>query len=306
MEQKHSKKRALTGAQKQQIVAYICLAPAMLGLIFVIFIPIAKSIIMSFFDYHINTTSAPVWNNFENYISLFEEGNLGTYTATTLIYMFWSVALQFIISMAIALLLNKKISGRGFFRGLFMLPWIIPSVVTSMLWNWIFNPQYGIWNFLLHSMGLQDNPNQLWVLDPDRAMFCIVIATVWKNAPYMMLMILAGLQSIDTTLTEAASIDGANRRQLLFYIILPSLRNVLNTTIMISLIGTAQMFTLIYNMTGGGPVNKTTTFVMASYNKAFVEFNLGEGAALGVIWLVILSVIIVGYQSIFEKRAVEE
>lgn len=186
---------------------------------------------------------------------------------------------------------------------MFMIPWVIPSVVTSMLWNWIFNPQYGVLNYILYQTGLQGNPNQLWVLDPDRAMVCIVIATVWKNAPYMMLMILAGLQSIDLALHEAASIDGANAWQVFRFITLPSLKNVLNTTVLIALIGTAQMFTLIYNMTGGGPINKTTTFVMASYNKAFVEFNMGEGAALGVIWLILLGGIIGVYQHISEKKS---
>lgn len=298
-----NKKHGLTGSQKEEIAAYICLAPALIGLILVIFIPIAKSIVMSFMDYRINTTQAPKWNNFENYIHLFKEGNLGTYTYTTIIYMVLSVSLQFIIAMIIALLLNKKIAGRGAVRGLFMIPWVIPSVVTSMLWNWMFNPQYGVWNYILFQTGLQSNPNQLWVLDPKRAMICIVIATVWKNAPYMMLMILAGLQSIDLSLNEAASIDGANAWQTFRYITLPSLKNVLTTTILISLIGTAQMFTLIYNMTGGGPINKTTTFVMASYNKAFVEFNMGEGAALGVIWLILLGGIIGIYQYFSEKKS---
>lgn len=298
------KRHGFTSAQKDQAFAYACLAPAVIGLVLVIFIPIIKSIIMSFTDYRINTTQTPQWNNFENYTNLFQEGVLGTYTVNTIVYMFVSVALQFIISMLIALLLNKNIKGRGLIRGLFMLPWVIPSVVTSMLWNWMFNPQYGVWNYIFYHLGLQDNLNQLWVLDPDRAMICIVIATVWKNAPYMMLMILAGLQSIDTTLHEAASIDGANHWQTFIHITIPSLRSVLDTTIMISLIGTAQMFTLIYNMTGGGPVNKTTTFTMASYNKAFVEFNLGEGAALGVIWLIILGIVIGIYQHFSEKKTV--
>lgn len=298
-----NKKHGLTRSQKEEIIAYICLAPALIGLILVIFIPIAKSVVMSFMDYRINTTQAPEWNNFENYTRLFKEGNLGTYTGTTIIYMILSVSLQFIISMIIALMLNKKIRGRSMMRGLFMLPWVIPSVVTSMLWNWMFNPQYGVWNYILYQTGLQDNPNQLWVLDPDRALFCIVIATVWKNAPYMMLMILAGLQSIDQTLTEASAIDGANAWQTFRYITLPSLKSVLTTTVLISLIGTAQMFTLIHNMTGGGPINKTTTFVMASYNKAFVEFNMGEGAALGVIWLILLGGIIGVYQHFSQKKS---
>lgn len=301
MRQIENKKR-LTSTQKDYFFAYACIAPAVISLGFIIFAPIVKAIYMSFMDYRLNTTDPPVWNQFENYISLFESGEVGTYTFNTIIYMFFSVSIQFILAMVIALLLNRNIPARGLFRSFFMLPWIVPTVVTSMLWSWQFNPQYGVLNYLLHTLGFQENLNQLWVQDPVRAMVCIVIATVWKNTPYTMLMLLAGLQSIDVTLHEAASIDGANGWQNFFHVTIPSLRPVIDSTMVIALVGTAQMFTVIYNMTGGGPMNKTTTFAMAAYNKAFVEFDLGAGSTLGVIWLVILGIIIGIYKHISDKK----
>lgn len=288
--------------QKNIIFAYICIAPAILGIGLVVLLPIIKAIGMSFFEYSLVTTKSPAWNWFGNYKTFFEDGDLWTYLWNTCVYMFAVVGIQFCLAMGLALLLNRKMKGRGLIRAVMMLPWVIPSIVTSMIFSWLLNPQFGVLNYLMYKGGISDNINQLWVQDPNRAMLSVIIASVWKGTPYMMLMLLAGLQSLDTELKEAAAIDGANRRQNFFYITLPSIKPVIESTLVVSVISASQAFTVIYNMTGGGPMDSTMTLSLAAYNKAFIEYDLGAGAALGVIWLVILMAGLGIYQFISARR----
>lgn len=289
--------------RRDALFPYLCILPALAGLMLVVFIPIVKAIYMSFMDYRINTTAAPAWNSFQNYIGLFKKGQIFTYLGNTAVYMVSVVTLQFVFAIIIALLLNQGLKGQGIFRSLFLLPWVIPSIVTAILFSWLFNPQFGAFNYLLTRFGLQTNPNQMWLQNPGRAMICVVIASVWKNMPYTMVMMLAGFQSVDVSLIEAAKIDGAGASRIFFRVMLPSIRPILDSTLVIAVIETSQMFTIIYNMTGGGPLDRTMTFSLAAYNKAFVEFNLGSGSALGVIWLVLMTLLVSVYKYFSDKNA---
>jgi multiple sugar transport system permease protein len=175
-------------------------------------------------------------------------------------------------------------------------------VVTALLWSWLLQPQYGVLNWLLSNTGLQSNLNQLWTQDPKLAMPSVIIACVWRQTPYMMVMLLAGLQSVSHELLEAASIDGAGYWQTFRNVTLPSIRPVLDTSITVAIINNAQMFTIIYNMTAGGPLRLTTTFSVGAYLKAFSSYDFGQGSALGMIWLVILTVVIFLYKRHSEKK----
>lgn len=213
---------------------------------------------------------------------------------TTLIFTVWSTILPFVIGFAVALVLNSSIRGQGFLRSLFLLPWLIPAVVVSFLWMWIFNANYGVLNGFLREAGIiSENIN--WLGHRDRAMFAVIVAKTWNTFPWMAVMLLAGLQTIPKELTEAAAIDGASRHQVFQRITLPLLRGIIGTVLLLSFIWNFQHFETIYVMTTGGPAKATTTFSVAVYKTAFQKFDLGEAGAIGILWMALLSVVVVAY-----------
>jgi multiple sugar transport system permease protein len=271
--------------------AYLLLLPAMFVLAIVVFYPILKGIVMSFCDYTFFTLHNPQWNNFGNYANLFKGGMLFLYLKNTAIYAGGTVLIEFVLAMSIALLLNSRIVGRKFLRGAFLLPWTVPTVVVSILWAWLFQPQFGLVNFFLRSLTILGEETIQWLVNPNLAMASIMIATVWKLTPYMIVMILAGLQSVRTDLLEAAALDGASKTRVFMSVTLPSIKPVLATTIVVAVLNAFQHFTIINNMTAGGPLNATTTLSIAAYKSAFLKYDMGTGSAIGVIWLIILAVL---------------
>lgn len=182
------------------LFGYALLLPTFAVFAVVILFPILKGIMMSFFDYTFLTIKkGPKWNDFQNYVTIFKDG-FPAQLGRTLIFTIGTVGLELVIGMSIALLLNAHIKGRNMFRSLYLMSWTIPSIVTALLWSWLFNAQYGIIDYALHKLGLISDPNMQWLLHPDRAMFSVIIAVVWRQTPYMLVMLLAGLQSINMDL----------------------------------------------------------------------------------------------------------
>jgi len=273
------------------LFSYALMFPAIFVLALVIFYPMVKGIFVSFCDYTFMTLKTPKWNNFENYKKIFTENAFLIYLRNTGSYVIGSVGIQFVLAMMLALLLNTEIVGKKVFRSLYLMSWTIPTIVVSILWAWLLQPQYGLFNYILHSLGLISDPNMQWLSDPKYAMKGVILATVWKQCPYMIIMILAGLQSVRSDLLDAAAIDGASRFRTFISVVLPSIAMVLGTTVIISILDAFQQFTIIFNMTAGGPLKTTTTLSIAAYKEAFTQYDLGAGSAIGVIWMIILSTI---------------
>lgn len=281
----------------------LCIMPAFAGVGLVVLAPIIKAIWMSFTDYKITSVAAPKWNHFANYTSLFSSGEVVKYFAVTITFIASVVLTQFLIALFVALLLNARfIKGRNVMRALFMIPWTIPSVVTALLWSWMLHSQYGVINWILYHLGIIDNINMVWTSDGTRALLSVIIACVWRQTPYMMVMLLSGLQSVSYDLIEASRVDGANSWHVFAHIMMPSIRPVIDTSIMVAIVNNSQMFTIVYNMTGGGPVGRTTTFAVGAYLEAFVSYDFGKGSALGVIWLVFLGVFVFLYKSYSDRK----
>jgi ABC-type sugar transport systems, permease components len=283
------------------LFAGMLILPVFAILLTVVFLPIMKGIYVSFCDYKISNLNAPVWNNFKNYINVFKDFEILIYFKNTFIYVFFTVGIQFVLGLSIALLLNMNIKGRGIYRGLFLIPWIIPSVVVAIVWTWMLQQQFGVINFILYNLGITSTVNISWNQVPILAMSSVIMAAVWRQLPYMMVMILAGLQSVDISLIESAKIEGANAWKTLKHIILPSIRPVITTAVWISIMQNFQMFTIVYNMTGGGPVDATTTLSLAAHKKAFLEYDFGAGSTIGVLWLAVLFIATLIYNKINEK-----
>lgn len=289
---------------------FLLTAPAVAVLLLVIAAPILKGVYMSFMQYGIKEVSGraePVFNHFKNYTELFSRGgisgNVVDYFLTTLGFVFWTVVLQFVIGFALALLLNAKMRGRGLFRGLFLIPWTIPSVVVALVWRLMLNNSYGIVNWMMNRVGLIETATFDWLNSPKFALAAVVIAAVWRQLPYMMVMLLAGLQSVDRSQIEAARIDGANYMQTLWHVTVPSIRPVIFSSVWIAIMNNFQMYTIINLMTGGGPSEATYTLSIAAYEKAFTDYNFGQAAAIGVMWLVFLTAVTVLINRIGAKNA---
>ena len=209
----------------------------------------------------------------------------------TLDFTLNATILPFVIGFVVALVLNAPIRGRGLLRGLFLLPWLVPAVVVSFLWMWIFNANYGVLNGLLRSLGLiHENIN--WLGSQSTAMWAVITAKTWNTFPWIALMLLAGLQTIPRELYEAAAIDGANRLQTFWHITVSQLRGVITTVLLLSFIWNFQHFETLYVMTTGGPAGATTTFSVAVYQQAFQAFDLGRAGAIGILWMLLLSIIV--------------
>ena len=187
-----------------------------------------------------------------------------------------SVAGQFLLGFITAIVLNQSIISRNLFRGVLLTPWVVPTVVSALLWKWIFNQQYGMFNYILNSLGII--PNFIaWIGDPQTALFSVILANIWKGFPFHMIVLLAALQTIPTEIVEAAVIDGATALQRFRYITLPYLRYIIMIDLLISIIWTFQSFTTIWTMTEGGPITATTTLAISIYRTAFQAFDMGMG-----------------------------
>lgn len=218
----------------------------------------------------------------------------------TLVFTGVSTVAPFLIGFALALALNTRMRGRAILRGAFLLPWVIPGVVVSFAWLWIFNANYGLLNGILVQIGLIDEPVS-WLGRPGTAMMAVVVAKTWASFPWIMVMLLAGLQTVPAMLHEAAAIDGAGALQRFWHVTLPHLRGIIGVVILLELIWNFQHFDIIYVLTGGGPAGTTTTFAVAVYESAFKGFDLGQAGALGALWMLMLSVLVAVYVKVAER-----
>jgi multiple sugar transport system permease protein len=290
--------RRSRGAIAEQRFAYLLVLPGMALFLAVILYPLLNSLRLAFFKQSLVRPGS-------SFVGLQQirdaiRDDLPGLLLTTLTYTIGATLLPFVLGFALALILNGKIAGRGFLRGVFLLPWLVPGVIVSFLWMWIFNANYGVLNGVLMRLGLID-AGVNWLGHPALAMLAVIIAKTWHSFPWIAVMILAGLQSIPGDLYEAGLIDGAGRYQLFRHITVPQLRGIITIVLLMEVIWNFQHFETIYVMTGGGPAGATTTFSVAVYESAFHAFNLGQAGALGLLWMLLLSGLVAAYLFI-ERR----
>ena len=299
-------RRFFSTERKDHLFGLALALPALIVLFVTIFLPILKGVYVSFCEYKLATLNNPKWNDFKNYASLFKKGEIWMYFGNTFVYVFFTVSVQFFAGFGLALLLNSGVRGQRAFRGLFLIPWTVPSIVVALLWRWMLHQQFGVLNYLFYQLGLLPTVNMSWTLQPAPAMASVVAAAAWRQMPYMMVMMLAALQSVDRTQVEASMIDGANAWQTLRFVKLPAIRPVIISSLWIAIMSNFQMYTIIVNMTGGGPVKATTTLSLAAYKSAFQSYNFGEGAAIGVMWMALLGVITFISNRLSDKYTIAE
>lgn len=251
------------------------LLPSLIGLLVFTFIPIFASLALSFFEWDLLTP--PQFVGLANFSQLANDADFYEAFIHTLTFIVGYIPLVMISALGVALLLDRKLRGRAFFRAAFFIPVVSAWVAVALIWKWILNPQFGILNYFLSLLGIR---GPAWLFDPQWAMPAIVLTSVWKDLGFVMVMYLAGLQGIPTEYYEAAAIDGANCWQRLRHITIPLLSPTTFFALIISLINSFQVFDQVWIMTGGGPAGATTVLVEQIVRNAFSYSKMGYAATL--------------------------
>jgi multiple sugar transport system permease protein len=283
---KQNKSPALASLQEQKLAVGL-LIPIFAIILIVLVFPIFYSLILRFSDVNIRERSLdPV--GFANYAKLFSDKIFMNALGRTFWFTGVSVALEMVIGVGMALVLHEKFKGRNFLRGIIILPWALPSVVNAIMWKWIYHPNYGALNALLSQLGIIDK-YQVWI--NDWAMECIIFANVWKETPYVVLLTIAALATVDKSIYEAAKVDGAGAVRSLFSITLPVIKPVLISLIIIKTIWAIQTFDLVYIMTNGGPAGSTELVALTIYKTMFKFNDFGYAAAMSYALMFIMFIL---------------
>lgn len=288
--------QARSARTRETSAAYIFLAVPLAILLLTTFGPILFSFILAFFDWHLLKPGAH-FVGLDNFTALAQDEVFHIAVKNTLVYAAGVVPAQTLLALLLALALNQKIPARAFFRAVFYIPAITSSVVTSVIFLWIYS-KTGLLNYLLSLAGIA---GQDWIGSPRYALGSIMLLNVWSTSGYFMIAFLAGLQAIPPSLYEAAKIDHAGPLARFWHVTLPSLRPSLLLVLTLGLIGCFQVFDQIYIMSNGGPANATTTMSFHIFTSAFYEFRFGYASAAAIVLFLIIFVL-----SMVQKRFLEE
>jgi ABC-type sugar transport system permease subunit len=273
-------------AAQEALWAYLFLLPALLGLVVFTAGPLLAALALSLTRYEI--TTPPVWIGLDNYARLLNDDQMGNALKNTLYYAVLVVPSVIVAGLALALLSNQKLPGISVYRGVFYAPAVASAVGVSLLWAYMFNPQIGVLNYFLRTLGL---PQQLFIESVSQAMPSIAAVAIWQSAGYFMVIFLAALYGIPREYYEAARIDGAGPLQQFRSVTLPLISPAMFFVIVILLISSLQAFDSIYVMTKGGPGNATQTIVYRIYTLAFQQYAMGYGSAVAVLMFLMIMVL---------------
>src|SRR5574344_575579 len=269
-------------SDNQAFVAWVFILPAILGTLILIIIPVICSFGLSFMKWDLINNAQFV--GIQNYIEIFKSPVFGKILINTFVYAISTSIFAVIIPLILACILNNKIRGSEFFKTAYFLPFITPMIVIAIIWQWIFDPNIGILNYVLH---LHIN----WLYDTHFAMPAVIIVSVWKLIGYNMVIFLAWLSALNNFVFEAAKIDGANNFDIFRFVTVPMLSPVIFFVVVITCISSFQVFDLIYMMTQGGPLDSTNVLVYAVYKNAFEYFKTGEASAIAYVLFVIILIL---------------
>jgi len=277
---------------RQTRLAWLLVLPTLLVVALVAGYPLAQVFYYSFFKADIAFVEQPEFVGFENYLFLLRDPDFRVAFWNTLQFTFWSVGLETILGLAIALIVHSNFKGRGLVRTAILIPWAIPTVVSAKMWQWMLNDIYGVINVIGTKLGILST-KVAFLANPALVLPSIIAVDVWKTTPFMALLLLAGLQLIPSDIYEAADIDGASKWQQFWSLTLPLLTPALVVALIFRTLDALRVFDVIFVMTG---VN-TATKSLAVYNRqTLIDFqDLGYGSAISVAILVIIMVFVVLY-----------
>lgn len=272
---------------RYDLEGYLFLAPDLIGTLIFSVGPVLAALALGFFAWDILTPARFV--GLDNYKRLlFDDPVFREVLANTSMYVLGSVPVRTVLALFLAIALNQGIRGVSFFRGAVFLPTITSAVAAAVVWRWIYEPNFGLLNSFLYSIGVTHPPN--WLSSPVWAMPALILLGIWQGLGFQMVIFLAGLQQIPKQLYEAASLDGAGRWNSFRHITLPLISPTMFFVVVISIIGSYQVFDQAFILTDGGPGYATTTLVYYVYTYAFQFFKMGYAAAIA--WFLFMIVFI--------------
>ena len=276
-----------------ELFGFLLILPSLLLFMALIAYPIVQAFFISLRDVSMLTLTGP-YVGLRNYADMITLGEFWVSFSNTVIWTVSSLVCQLMLGVAVALLLNTRFAGRAIARGLVILPYLLATVVTVLIWQWMLNDLYGIVDYLLMNWGITDNPLP-WLTRMPNAMITVVMIGAWKLFPFVVLTVLARLQSIPEGLYEAARIDGAGTFARFWDITLPQIRPVLYLILLLRGIWDFKEFDLIFLLTGGGPQIGTQTLPLLIYKEAFSALKLGRGAAVAILMFFVMLAMFVVY-----------
>lgn len=289
--------------QQRARFAYVLILPALVLITLLNLYPIIEGFVVSLQAQNQMRPNPEAFVGLKHYVrALTEQDAFWSSLGRTLVWTAGSVAGAYLLALGLALLLNMDVWGRGFFRALFLIPWVIPDVCTALLWKWLYGDEFGVINFLLVKFGLITRP-VLWLSNPDLAMPAVIFVQIWKLYPVMFIVLLAALQNVPKELFESATIDGATMRQRFWYVTLPFIRSASVIITLLACIWTFQSFDIVYLLTGGGPASATKILPTLVYEKAFWGLEMGYAAALAMLMLLGLLVFSVAYLFVYRSQS---
>lgn len=283
---------------------YLCLAPALLVLSLVALLPILAVIWLSGQRY-LPIFAVREFAGLRNYALLLNDDRFWAACRTTLTFTGVSVTAELTLGLLIALLLSRMTGrGEGFGRAVALLPWAVPTVVSARMWGWLYQPEYGLLNYLLVAVGLMSEPIN-WLGDPVWALRGAIIMDVWKATPFATILLLAGLMAIPRELYWAARVDGAGAWATFRHVTLPLLLPVILVVLVFRTMDAIRVFDAIYVLTGGGPGNGTETLSIYTYKTLFQTLQFGYGSALSCVMFVLIGIMAAGYAILLSRHLKE-
>jgi multiple sugar transport system permease protein len=284
-------------------LAYLFLSPALLILLFVDFVPMAQGVWTSLHAYSLFRPASRPFIGVDNYTELVADPLFWRALAQTAYYTVASVVLQFLLGLLAATLLNQSVRFRAFFRGLVLIPWVVPGALAGMMFALLFTSN-GLVNTALSGLGLTGRlipENFPWLSNDATAMPVVIFTSAWKGFPFFAVMFLAAMAAVSQDLYEVARVDGASKLRSFYHVTLPGIQATMLISSLLGLIWTFNSIDLIYVMTYGGPYYSTTTLVMLAYQQAFSTGQVGYATAIALVILVLMAALSTAYLSLYRR-----
>jgi trehalose/maltose transport system permease protein len=280
--------------RQQERLGWLLVLPSLIIVFGVAIYPLIESIRLSFTNYRLTRPDATRYIGFENYQRLLQDDQWWSAMKNTLIFTGSSVVLETLLGMIVALTIHSNFRGRGFVRTSMLVPWAIPTVVSSLLWEWMFNDRYGVVNSILIRLGIfAENKNFSWIADPGTALGAVVAVDVWKTTPFMALLLLAGLQVIPEDVYEASYVDGATKWQQFWQITLPLLRPALLVALIFRTMDSFRVFDMIFVLKNYA--SETMTVAIYTQQALINNSRVGYGSSAAVVIFLCIGVMVFIY-----------
>ena len=280
----------------------LCILPALIATVAVIVVPLLYSLGISFYRYVLTDPANIRFVGFANYAQAFADPTFLSALRTTVVFTGGTVAAQFVLGMAFALVVHNLSFGQGLIRTAMLVPIFMTPAVAAFMWRFILHPDLGIMNYYVAMLGFG---KPVWLGDPSLALFSVMAVDIWRNTPFMFLIFLAGMQSLPSELYEAADVDGASPWQKFISVTMPLLKPLILVALIIRGMDAVREFDIIFIMTGGGPGNATETIALATQRYSFRVYNMGLGSAVSYIIFIVVFVFSVFFVRQMQRTQVD-